>query len=322
MIHPRLMRLAGGVLVFHVLNSVLQEGVLHLPGFHHEVLLSFLQTLCVTIFSYFQFRGQQEPRRTPLHIYAALSVVASMSVVLTNKGSILLNYPTQVIFKSSKLLFVMVLRAIFMRSKRKPSLGELGSAIVVVVGLSGFTYASHRNGAANASPDFVTGVVVIIIALVCDALLYMGEEAYCFSTYQSPNVEVILFTTGFGVFNTFFSLFATGTAEESVSYVMEQPMIILFVIAFSACNFLGTHFLLSIVSEFDANYAVLTTSVRKMCTILLSFLIFPKPFTFMHTMSLALIVAGIVLHEKSRKHHHQGHGHSATHDPNAASTKV
>jgi adenosine 3'-phospho 5'-phosphosulfate transporter B3 len=307
--------------VFHVLNSVLQEGVLYLPGFKHELLMSFLQTVAVTIFSLVQFRSAGEPRKTPLHIYVGLSIVASLSVVLTNKGSVLLNYPTQVVFKSSKLLFVMVMRAIFLRSKRRPSLAEVAGAVIVVVGLTGFTWASHKTSTpsihkAVASSsilpnDFVLGVIVIIIALICDTLLYMGEEAYCFSTYQSSNVEVILFTTMFGVFNTFGTLCVTGKVTESIAYATSEPRLVIFVIAFSACNFLGTHFLLSIVSEFDANYAVMATSVRKMCTILLSFLIYPKPFTLLHSISLATVVGGIVIHDRAKKSHHHTKEHPA-----------
>eukprot|EP00759_Apiculatamorpha_spiralis_P024956 PhF_6_TR28105/c0_g1_i1/m.41550/K15277/SLC35B3, PAPST2; solute carrier family 35 (adenosine 3'-phospho 5'-phosphosulfate transporter), member B3 len=311
--HPRLLRLAGGVLVFHVLNSVLQEGILYLPGFKHGVLLSFLQTVAVTIFSYLQFRSTTEARRTPLSIYVGLSIVASLSVVLTNKGTMLLNYPTQVVFKSSKLLFVMIMRAIFMKSKRKPGLMEVVGAVVVVVGLSGFTWASHKEklkaSATGGDTDFLLGVVAIFIALVCDALLYMGEEVFCFSTYNSPNVEVILFTTMFAVVNTFGTLCVTGGVGESIRYIMQEPRLIVFVAAFSACNFLGTHYLLSIVSEFDANYAVLTTSVRKMCTILLSFLLYPKPFTLLHFFSLATVVGGIYLHDKAKRAHHPNHGH-------------
>jgi adenosine 3'-phospho 5'-phosphosulfate transporter B3 len=324
--HPRLLRLAAGVLIFHVLNSVLQEGVLYLPGFKHGVLLSFLQTIAVTFFAFIQFRNAGEVRKTPLHVYVGLSIVASLSVVLTNKGSILLNYPTQVVFKSSKLLFVMVMRAIFLRNKRRPGLLEAIGAVIVVAGLTGFTWASHKHkivaNPEGMDSDFVLGVVVIMIALVCDSLLYMGEEAYCFSTYQSSNVEVILFTTVFGILNTFGTMVITGNVGESIRYSLYEPRLIVFVIAFSACNFLGTHFLLSIVSEFDANYAVLTTSVRKTFTILLSFLIYPKPFTWLHSMSLATVVGGIYIHDRAKKAHH--HTDKLHHAPpgNDAESKI
>jgi hypothetical protein len=162
--------LAAGALSFHVLASVLQEHIFHLPGFTNVLLLSFGETLCTTVLVALQLvwlwwrrrgadedddQGRHNPRekegcvdssvevstssrrvvaavhcrhlaRTLQHIfhlssvemywYVRIAILMSCSLYLTNQTSLLLSYPLQVIFKSSKLLCMIVVRRWWMRT--------------------------------------------------------------------------------------------------------------------------------------------------------------------------------------------------------------
>ncbi|KPI84269.1 hypothetical protein ABL78_6683 [Leptomonas seymouri] len=159
----RLCILAAGVLVFHVLTSVLQERIFHLPGFSNVLLLSFGETACTAVLAAAQLvwtwwlrgpvpserkersagAGMTRARRglspslrtyaalyrrvsgTLLHIfhpstvelrwYVLIALLMSCSLYLTNRASILLSYPLQVIFKSSKLLCMVIVRRWWVR---------------------------------------------------------------------------------------------------------------------------------------------------------------------------------------------------------------
>eukprot|EP00744_Colponema_vietnamica_P022222 GILI01031893.1.p1 GENE.GILI01031893.1~~GILI01031893.1.p1 ORF type:complete len:310 (+),score=26.40 GILI01031893.1:83-931(+) len=248
-------------------------------------------------------------RKVPLKVYFFLSVFSTVSALLTNEASHLLNYPTQVVFKSSKLFFVMSIRLLFGMANKKTGAQirqEFASCLMIVVGLVAFTYATSavkvhsKAETADASGDVLLGVGAIIIALCCDALLYVGEEKYCFEIYKAPSGEVILFTYGFAALNSLVTLITSGGVISALAFIEAQPIFPLLVIAFSLCNFFGTHYLLGIVSEFDSNAAVIVTSTRKMCTVLLSFLVYPKPFTLFHFMGLLCVSGGIFIYEYSR----------------------
>jgi adenosine 3'-phospho 5'-phosphosulfate transporter B3 len=301
----RLVQLASLVLVFHVSNSVLQEAVFHIPGFHFSIFLSFLQMLCVTGFALFDFRRQGQKRRTDLKVYLCLSVFAVMSSVLTNEAAHRINYPTQVIFKSSKLLFVMALRALVLPGRARISRGELASSLAIVGGLIVFTYATSAakmsGGSTVSAHDMFIGIAAVVVALCCDALLYIGEEKFCFIANKSSNTEVILYCNGMGVCYSLLTLGASGQMGESVSFALKHPSMLALVGAFSLCNFGGTTFLLQSIVEFGSNTAVVITSTRKMFTVLFSFLFYPKPFTLPHMGGLLLVVYGIWLHEDARK---------------------
>lgn len=301
----RLARLALLVLAFHLANSILQEAVFHLPGFKSTILMSGLQAACVAGVAYFEFARQGGQRRTPIAVYAVLSIFAAGSVMLTNEASRRVNYPTQVIFKSCKLLFVMALRAAAMR-RVKTSAQELVSAVLIVLGLIAFTWATSSTKALNAKSagselDFTLGIIAIIVAVSFDALLYIGEEKYCFAQHGSSGTEIILFCNLFAVGYSAIALLASGQAVMSISFAIETPQFLGLIVAFSLCNFFGTTFLLNIVSEFGSSTAVVVTSTRKMATVLCSYVIYPKPFTPLHTLGLAGVAVGIYLHDNARK---------------------
>lgn len=316
----RLAQLGVGVLAFHLFNSILQEAVFHLPGFHHSIALSFLQTLCISGFALIEFVRANEVRKVPLKTYVMLSLFSTVSVILTNEASHLLNYPTQVIFKSSKLLFVMTLRFILLPHQQRggggggsPSsshhprrgiLEEIVSCLMIVGGLVLFTYATSAAKMANASAGelevVLLGVLAIVAALCCDALLYIGEEKYCFKEHHASNTEVILFCYAFAALYSGSSLVVSGQLIDSATYITSHPLFLVYVTMFSLCNFCGTYFLLKVVAEFNSNSAVMITSVRKMFTVLCSFLIYPKPFGWTHLAGLALVSSGIYMHENAR----------------------
>ena len=319
----RLAQLASGVLLFHVMNSILQEAVFHLPDFNHAVLMSLMQTFCMAALAFAQFHHSKEQRKAPLLTYFGLSILSSASVILTNEASRLLNYPTQVVFKSSKLIFVMALRWCVMSwqaadkehssgcaggggRKRLISMGEIGAAVLIVSGLVAFTYAtsiakfSVSSAVPHTTQEILHGVGAIVLALCCDALLYVAEERFVFRAFKASSTEVILYCYSFNVVNTLTTLVITGQAFGSVGYAVAHPSFALIVIAFSLCNFGGTHFILHIVSEIDSNSAVVVTSLRKMFTVLASFVLYPKPFTELHFLGLVLVSAGIYSHERAR----------------------
>ncbi len=180
---------------------------------------------------------------------------------------------------------------------------------MIVGGLIFFTYAtasaklSHKHqehAADDNSWDLILGLVAIVLALVFDAMLYIGEEKFCFSAHQSTNTEVILFCYAFASLNSLGTLAVSGNMVESFAYLFTHPQFAGLVVLFSAANFCGTHFLLMIVSEYNSNSAVMVTSVRKMFTVILSFLLYPNHFQFSHLQGMILVSVGIYIHETTR----------------------
>ncbi|KAL0312667.1 UNVERIFIED_CONTAM: UDP-galactose/UDP-glucose transporter 4 [Sesamum radiatum] len=126
----------------------------------------------------------------PWKTYVKLSAVLMGSHGLTKGSLAYLNYPAQIMFKSTKVLPVMVMGAFIPGLRRKYPLHEYISAILLVVGLILFTLAD-----ANTSPNFnVIGVVMIVGALVMDSFGNLQEAIFTMNpeTTQMQNKKVIM----------------------------------------------------------------------------------------------------------------------------------
>ena len=70
--------------------------------------------------------------------------------------------------------------------------------------------------------------------------------------------------------------------------------------------YIGMYPLLQIVQTFDATQAQVVTSLRKAVTFVASFVLYPKPFTFMHFVGLLFSLAGAYYLEKELMHGRPG----------------
>ncbi|XP_052882460.1 UDP-galactose/UDP-glucose transporter 4-like isoform X6 [Gossypium arboreum] len=108
----------------------------------------------------------------PWKTYVKLSAVLMGSHGLTKRSLAFLNYPAQLMFKSTEVLPVMVMGAFIPDLRRKYPAHEYVSAILLVLGLILFTLAD-----AQTSPSFsVIGVIMVIGALVMDSFLGNLQE--------------------------------------------------------------------------------------------------------------------------------------------------
>ncbi|CAH1439729.1 unnamed protein product [Lactuca virosa] len=104
----------------------------------------------------------------PWKMYVKLSAVLMGSHGLTKGSLAYLNYPVQLMFKSTKVLPIMIMGAFIPGLRRKYLPREYFSVVLLVVGLILFTLAD-----ANNSPNFS------IIGVVMDeAVGFTYEEAY------------------------------------------------------------------------------------------------------------------------------------------------
>ena len=90
---------------------------------------------------------------------------------LANYSLVYLNFTTQVIFKSSKVIPVMVVGALVW--KKKYNFAQYGSALLLIVGLILFTLADRA-----VQPNFdAFGVILVCGSLTADAFIGNVQES-------------------------------------------------------------------------------------------------------------------------------------------------
>lgn len=203
----------AAVFVFYLLYGYMQELIFTIKDFKpFGWYLTLVQFGYYTIFGIVEtkIRGIHK-RCIPMKVYFVLALLTLGTMGFSNSSLEYLNYPTQVIFKSCKLIPVLA-GGIIIQGKRYGPLDFL-SALLMCVGLTLFTLADSQ-----VQPNFNTkGITVISLALLCDAVIGNVQEKNM-KGYGAPNAEVVLYSYGLGFVYIFVVMLATGDFFRGLSF--------------------------------------------------------------------------------------------------------
>lgn len=289
---------AGGVIIFFVAYSSILESIFRNQEYkqfgYHLTLTLFI---CYSLFSAIELKMKGislTKRSVPLSGYALIGFLTVASMALSNVALAYLNFPTQVIFKSCKLIPVMV-GGIFIQNKVY-SLLDFACAALMSVGLILFTLAD-----VQVSPSFsTTGLLIISLALCADAAIGNVQEKYM-KTYNCTNTEMIFFSYSIGSIYLIALTLVSGELVAGTKYAFEHPYETYGMgVLLSITGYLGVEYVLLLVRHFGALIAVAVTTFRKAFTMILSFVLFPKPFTWYYVFSSLLVFLGGFLNVYSK----------------------
>lgn len=281
---------SSGFCFGYLVNGVCEEYVYNRLQFSYGWYFTFVQGFVYLVLIYLQgFTTKQMVN--PWKTYVKLSAVLMGSHGLTKGSLAFLNYPAQLMFKSTKVLPVMVMGAFIPGLKRKYPAHEYVSALLLVVGLILFTLAD-----AQTSPNFsMIGVIMISGALIMDSFLGNLQEAIFTMNPETTQMEMLFCSTVVGLPMLIPPMLLTGELFKAWNSC-SQHLYVYGVLVFEAmATFIGQVSVLSLIALFGAATTAMVTTARKAVTLLLSYLIFTKPLTEQHGTGLLLIAMGITL---------------------------
>nr|GMC84817.1 UDP-galactose/UDP-glucose transporter 2-like [Ipomoea batatas] len=183
----------SGFFFGYLVNGICEEYVYNRLQFSYGWYFTFVQGWVYIGLIYLQgFTTKQMVN--PWKTYVTLSAVLMGSHGLTKGSLAFLNYPAQLMFKSTKVLPVMIMGAFIPGLRRKYPPHEYVSAVLLVVGLILFTLAD-----AHTSPNFsMLGVVMISGALIMDSFLGNLQEAIFKMNPETTQMEMLFCSTMVG----------------------------------------------------------------------------------------------------------------------------
>ncbi|KAL1830113.1 hypothetical protein ACET3Z_008525 [Daucus carota] len=281
---------SSGFFFGYLVNGICEEYVYNRLQFSYGWYFTFVQGFVYLALLYLQgFTPKQMVN--PWKTYVKLSAVLMGSHGLTKGSLAFLNYPAQIMFKSTKVLPVMVMGAFIPGLRRKYPLREYVSALLLVFGLIIFTLAD-----ANTSPNFsVIGVVMVSGALIMDAFLGNLQEAIFTTNPETTQKEMLFCSTVVGLPFLIPPMVLTGELFRAWKSCYQHPYVYGVLVFEAMATFIGQVSVLLLIAIFGAANTALITTARKAVTLLLSYLIFTKPLTEQHGLGLFLISTGIVL---------------------------
>ncbi|XP_059634088.1 UDP-galactose/UDP-glucose transporter 2-like [Cornus florida] len=281
---------SSGFFFGYLVNGICEEYVYNRLKFSYGWYFTFVQGW-VYIFLIYCQGFTTKKMVNPWKTYVKLSAVLMGSHGLTKGSLAFLNYPAQLMFKSTKVLPVMIMGAFIPGLRRKYPLHEYVSAILLVVGLILFTLAD-----AQTSPNFSSiGVIMVSGALVMDSFLGNLQEAIFTMNPETTQMEMLFCSTVVGLPFLIPPMLFTGELFRAWNSC-SQHLYVYGVLIFEAmATFIGQVSVLSLIAIFGAATTAMITTARKAVTLLLSYLIFTKPLTEQHGTGLLLISMGIIL---------------------------
>ncbi|KAG8481551.1 hypothetical protein CXB51_026401 [Gossypium anomalum] len=152
---------SSGFFFGYLVNGICEEYVYNRLQFSYGWYFTFVQVFVYLFLIYLQGFSPKK-MVNPWKTYVKLSAVLMGSHGLTKGSLAFLNYPAQLMFKSTKVLPVMVMGAFIPGLRRKYPTHEYVSAILLVLGLILFTLAD-----AQTLPSFsVIGVIMVKTTVV------------------------------------------------------------------------------------------------------------------------------------------------------------
>jgi adenosine 3'-phospho 5'-phosphosulfate transporter B3 len=196
----------------------------------------------------------------------------------------------QCIFKSLKLITVMVGSMCIVG--RSFSVREYLAAILLAASAALFSL-----GDAEVDADFNTiGVVVVLLSLVFDSVQANTQDRIL-TVQQCPLVEAILFSN---LLSGFFSLLYTWISGElavAVPFCADHPLTYQLFVVRALILYVGVIFLLTQIKLFGAVTTNVVTTVRKILTVVLSFIIFAHVLTPRHLYGLLAFTLAVCINE-------------------------
>lgn len=300
----QLVSLSAGVFFFFMLNGVVEEYVFtSLPErFDYGWYLTLFELLSFSGFAVVQRaatdegagRGGVLAREADYssHLWVALAMTASRG--LTNVSLEYLNYPTQVIFKSTKLMAVMAASVIVL-AKRYDALQWVAAALLVLSA----TFFSL--GDVAVAPQWSEmGIVIVVLSLVADAGHSISQDLVM-NKHRASVLETMLFTNFFGACCTLVVLVAKGELAPAVAFCHRHPQAYVLFVGRAFIIYCGVLCFAQLIKRFDVVLATAITTVRKILTILLSFVLYPKPFTPMYVVGMLVFLGGVGVQTYHRK---------------------
>ena len=226
-----------------------------------------------------------------------LCIAYGLANSLTKMSLQFVSVPTQIVFKSCKLVAVMLGSTVILN--KSYSVIEYVIALGLVVGMMSFAFADRAGSATGASSEAdqssIVGLALLVLSLCFDSVLGNLQEK--FQKGQICDENVLMYVQS--VFSTGLLVVWTGISGElhrGLAHCWRDVNVMGCLLSWGVLNIIGTVALLKVAGEFSAVTAVLTAFIRKFSSLMFSYMLYPKPFNAGHALGLVLVFGSVGAH--------------------------
>ena len=310
-LHPtqQMVILSFAMFLFFGMHNVLQEAIVNLLAnstttttttttttsnakADGTIMLGFAECTGVLFFSYLErvhvAKERGFHRVAPLKAYPLLTLCLFASSSLCNMSLSYINFPTKVVFRSCKLVPTMVIATIV--NKRIFASYEYVCALSICAGMVLFAKADYI---LDPMKFDVTGLALVSGSVVADAILPNAQERLF--RQGSSRLEVTVFSNLFTFLAMGFITLSNGTLFKFAKVMAQDHTIALYFGLYTVLSYISISCYMTLVKRFGGVTAVLLTTARKAMTLVLSFLLFPKGFSWLYVHGSLLVLGACMV---------------------------
>lgn len=263
----------------------------------------------VAVCSFFErtYIARETGRVAPLTAYPLLTACLMSSSALSNVALNYINFPTKVVFRSCKLIPTMIVASVIHRKIFTSK--EYSCALAICAGLVMFAAADWQY-----SPTFhPVGLTLVSLSVCADAILPNAQERLF--KLGSSRLEVTMYTNVFTLMVMTFTTLVSGDLIGLIQFAVKTPLLQFYMFVYTFIAYIAISVHMTVVKRYGGVTAVLVATVRKALTLVLSFVIFPKKFSWFYVAGASLVLGGIAVSSLAKMEKKQQNGSRFKHHP-------
>lgn len=284
--------------------------------------------------------------------YLSLSLVVFGSTCLASMSVRYVSYPTKVVLKSAKLIPTMVVATIMQRGNNKYGMKDYLAAVLLCLGAAGYSWGSGSSAPRGDGASWF-GITLLVISVCCDAFtpniqqrlmsassggssalpttttvttLHYRSSVRMICTKLTPIFlpyglglsasELMTNANGIGCVGLLVFMVGSGSLKEALLAAMSHPRLLGYLFTIGLALATAVLCYTQLIQQAGSVVAVAVATLRKVATIILSYIIFPKMLSKIHAVSGLLVLMGILISSHSKRPNHQ---HSSNSSSNSSS---
>ncbi|ETV80537.1 hypothetical protein H257_06794 [Aphanomyces astaci] len=289
----------GGIYTCYLSYGIFQEKIFKYRDadshkFTSTLFLLFIQCIFNSFVAYIAtFIWVPKNKNVPLGPFAFSAFSYLGAMLCSNEALKYVNYPTQALGKSCKMIPVMLMGVVL--GRKKYSWKEYVSVILITAGIVIFQLgkdSSKGSGKQQQTENSVYGLGLLFVSLFLDGLTGSGQEQMV--EQHKPSVhQQMLNTNVWAVIYTGIGCVITGHGIHGLNFCLANPEIYQSLLYFSICSALGQNFIYFTLQRFSALTCTTITTTRKFFTILASVMYFGNPLADQQWVGVGVVFTGI-----------------------------
>lgn len=245
--------------------------------------------------------------------YLQLSLLVFGATFLATQSLHYVSYPTKCVFKSAKLIPTMVVYTFLLRGEKKYDSIDYSAAALLCLGTAGYGYGAGKPQDDTNTSSF--GILLLSISIICDALVpNLQQRLMTSSSLQGvlperksiernslPSAEglsaqaVMTNVNAVGFAMVLLYMMISGALMSVITASMAHPRLLFLLISLGCGLSTAVLAYTKLIKSSGSVTAVATSTLRKVVTVVLSYIFFPKPLSTLHVFSGLLVLAGILI---------------------------